>query len=63
MPLVGSMSTRQEVWQAAKESELDEFIGKVAAAFPDAIESVIIINSGGRYEYRRNDAGRQPSED
>lgn len=57
------MSTRQEVWQAAKESELDEFIGKVAAAFPDAIESVIIINSGGRYEYRRNDAGRQPSED
>lgn len=54
--------TRQEVWQAAKQSELDEFISKVAAAFPDAIEGVIIINSGGRYEYRRNDAGWQPRE-
>lgn len=55
--------TKQEVWQAAKQSELDKFISKVAAAFPDAIESLIIINSGGRYEYHRNDAGRQPSED
>lgn len=56
------MNTRQEVWQVAKESELDEFISKVAAAFPDAIEGVIIINSGGMYEYRRNDAGRQQGE-
>lgn len=57
------MSTRQEVWQAAKESELEEFISKVAAAFPDAIEGVIIINSGVRYEYRRDNASRQPRAD
>lgn len=47
------MSTRQEVWQQAKDCQLDEFISKVAAAFPDAIEAVIIINDGVTYGYRR----------
>lgn len=35
-------ATRQEVWQAAKHQELDEFIAKVAVIFPGAIEYVVV---------------------
>lgn len=36
------INTKQQVWQAAKECGLDEFITKVAKAFPDAIDGVKI---------------------
>lgn len=33
-------TTKQKVWRSAKQNGLDEFIAKVARAFPDAIEVV-----------------------
>lgn len=35
-------TSKQKVWQAAKQNQLDEFIAKVAATFPDAIEYVVV---------------------
>lgn len=35
-------TSKQKVWQAAKQNQLDEFIAKVAAIFPDAIEYVVV---------------------
>lgn len=35
-------TTKQKVWQSAKQNNLDDFIAKVAKAFPDAIEVVVI---------------------
>ncbi len=36
------MNTKQQVWQKAKECQLDEFILNVAKAFPDAIDGIRI---------------------
>lgn len=33
-------TTKQKVWNLAKQYELDDFIAKVAKTFPDAIEIV-----------------------
>lgn len=33
-------TTKQKVWQLAKQHELDNFIAKVAKTFPDALEIV-----------------------
>lgn len=33
-------TTKQKVWNLAKQHELDDFIAKVAKAFPDALEIV-----------------------
>lgn len=33
-------TTKQKVWQLAKQHELDDFIVKVAKTFPDALEIV-----------------------
>ena len=33
-------TTKQKVWQLAKQNELDDFIAKVAKTFPDALEIV-----------------------
>lgn len=33
-------TTKQKVWNLAKQHELDDFIAKVAKTFPDAIEIV-----------------------
>lgn len=33
-------TTKQKVWQLAKQHELDDFIAKVAKTFPDALEIV-----------------------
>ena len=35
-------TTKQKVWHSAKQHGLDEFIAKVAKAFPDAIDVVVI---------------------
>lgn len=35
-------ATKQEVWREAKQHGLGEFISKVAAIFPGAIEYVVI---------------------
>lgn len=35
-------TSKQKVWQAAKQHGLDEFIAKVAATFQDAIEYVVV---------------------
>lgn len=35
-------TTKQKVWHSAKQNGLDDFIAKVAKAFPDAIEVVVI---------------------
>lgn len=35
-------ATKQEVWLEAKQHNLDEFISRVAAIFPGAIEYVVI---------------------
>lgn len=35
-------TSKQEVWREAKQQELDEFITKVAATFPGAIEYVVV---------------------
>lgn len=35
-------TTKQKVWQLAKQHGLDDFIANVAKAFPDAIEVVVI---------------------
>ena len=35
-------TTKQKIWQSAKQHSLDDFIKKVAANFPDAIEVVVI---------------------
>ena len=39
-------TTRQEVWQAAKECSVDHFIAAIAKAFPDAIEAVVVESQG-----------------
>lgn len=33
-------TTKQKVWNLAKQHELDDFIAKVAKTFPDALEIV-----------------------
>lgn len=33
-------TTKQKVWNLAKQHELDEFIAKVSKTFPDALEIV-----------------------
>lgn len=33
-------TTKQKVWNLAKQNELDDFIAKVAKTFPDALEIV-----------------------
>lgn len=35
-------TTKQKVWQSAKQNGFDDFIAKVAKAFPDAIDIVVI---------------------
>ena len=35
-------TTKQKVWHSAKQHNLDDFIAKVAKAFPDAIDVVVI---------------------
>lgn len=35
-------TTKQKVWHSAKQHGLDDFIAKVAKAFPDAIDVVVI---------------------
>ncbi len=35
-------TTKIKVWHSAKQNGLDDFIAKVAKAFPDAIEVVTI---------------------
>lgn len=35
-------TTKQNVWHSAKQHGLDDFISKVAKAFPDAIDVVAI---------------------
>lgn len=35
-------TTKQKVWHSAKQRGLDDFIAKVAKAFPDAIDVVVI---------------------
>lgn len=44
---------RQAVWTHAQEVEMDDFIRKVSAAFPDAIDDVAIY-SYGRLSYVNN---------
>ncbi len=36
------MNTKQQLWQKAKECQLDEFILNVSKAFPDAIDGIRI---------------------
>jgi hypothetical protein len=38
--LLRMQTTKQKVWQLAKQHELDDFIAKVAKTFPDALEIV-----------------------
>lgn len=35
-------ATKQEAWREAKKHQLDEFIAKVSATFPGAIEYVVV---------------------
>lgn len=38
--LLPMQTTKQKVWNLAKQHELDDFIAKVAKTFPDALEIV-----------------------
>lgn len=38
--LLSMQTTKQKVWQLAKQHELNDFIAKVAKTFPDALEIV-----------------------
>lgn len=38
--LLRMQTTKQKVWQLAKQHELGDFIAKVAKTFPDALEVV-----------------------
>lgn len=38
--LLKMQTTKQKVWNLAKQHELDDFIAKVAKTFPDALEIV-----------------------
>lgn len=40
-------TTKQKVWQLAKQHELDDFISKVAKTFPDALEVVHVQTRTG----------------
>jgi len=40
------VNTAQETWRAAKDAGLDDFISKVAKAFPDVIDGVLVRNNG-----------------
>jgi len=42
MHLACFVNTKQQVWQKAKECQLDEFILNVSKAFPDAIDGIRI---------------------
>lgn len=44
-------TTKQKVWHSAKQHNLDDFIAKVAKAFPDAIE-VVVIDTPTKMEWR-----------
>lgn len=35
-------TSKQKVWHSSKQHGLDDFIAKVAKAFPDAIDVVVI---------------------
>lgn len=55
-------TTKQKVWQLAKQHELDDFIAKVAKTFPDAIEIVHVQsprNDVWCYAGKRNSDGVQ----
>ena len=43
-------TTKQKVWHSAKQHGLDDFISKVAKAFPDAID-VVVIETQNKQEW------------
>lgn len=43
-------TTKQQVWHSANQHGLDEFIAKVAKAFPDAID-VVVIETPAKQEW------------
>ena len=55
-------TTKQKVWQLAKQHELDDFIAKVAKTFPDALEIVHVQarnENAWCYAGKRNNDGVQ----
>lgn len=55
-------TTKQKVWQLAKQHELDDFIEKVAKTFPDALEIVHVQTRSENawcYAVKRNNDGVQ----
>lgn len=55
-------TTKQKVWQIAKQNELDDFIAKVAKTFPDALEVVHVQTSNENawcYAGKRDNDGVQ----
>ncbi|EGI5777922.1 hypothetical protein UA63_004849 [Salmonella enterica subsp. enterica serovar 4,5:i:-] len=55
-------TTKQKVWQLAKQHELDDFIAKVAKTFPDALEIVHVQTRNENawcYAGKRNNDGVQ----
>lgn len=55
-------TTKQKVWQLAKQHELDDFIAKVAKTFPDALEIVHVqtrTENAWCYAGKRSDDGVQ----
>ncbi len=55
-------TTKQKVWQLAKQHELDDFIAKVAKTFPDALEIVHVqtkTENAWCYAGKRNNDGVQ----
>lgn len=55
-------TTKQKVWNLAKQHELDDFIAKVAKAFPDALEIVHVQTSNENawcYAGKRDSVGVQ----
>lgn len=55
-------TTKQKVWNLAKQHELDDFIAKVAKTFPDAIEIVHVktrTESAWCYAGKRDNDGVQ----
>ena len=55
-------TTKQKVWNLAKQHELDDFIAKVAKTFPDALEIVHVQTSNENawcYAGKRDNDGVQ----
>lgn len=55
-------TTKQKVWNLAKQYELDDFIAKVAKTFPDAFEIVHVqtrTENAWCYAGRRDNDGVQ----